>query len=110
MTNVIKTRILPLPSKADDEQIWVERLLSVASRLDDAAFSGLSKATGLLGYARYVPLYPVITLFTSRGSSPYRAFVAFCEDNNVSLAGLAWKALTSRVVSLTKMSSSSKRD
>ncbi|KAK1921574.1 armadillo-type protein [Papiliotrema laurentii] len=69
LTSTFKTKILPLPSKADDEQAWVDRLLLVASHLDDdAGMAGLARTTGLVGYAK--------------GSSPYRAFVMFCEENN----------------------------
>ena len=69
MTATIKQYILPLPGKTDDEQAWVDRLMLVATHLDDSAFKALEKMTGLRGYAR--------------GNSPYRAFIDFCEANNV---------------------------
>ena len=47
-----KTLILPLPSKPDDEQAWVDRLLLVASNLDEPAFKALERLTGLRGYAK----------------------------------------------------------
>ena len=69
ITAAFNKDILPLPEKADDEQAWVDRLLLVASRLDDPAFKALERLTGLIGY--------------SKGSSPFRAFIDFCEANNV---------------------------
>lgn len=47
-----KAKILPLPAKADDDQAWVERLLLVASHLDEATLNGLDRLTGLVGFAR----------------------------------------------------------
>jgi sister-chromatid-cohesion protein PDS5 len=47
-----KAKILPLPAKADDDQAWVERLLLVASHLDEAGLNGLDRLTGLVGFAR----------------------------------------------------------
>ena len=53
LTSTFKTKILPLPSKADDEQAWVDQLLLVASHLDDdAGMAGLARTTGLVGYAK----------------------------------------------------------
>ncbi|ORX33887.1 armadillo-type protein [Kockovaella imperatae] len=63
MTTAFKEHILPL-----GEDSWVDRLMLVATRLDDAAFKALEKMTGLRGYAK--------------GASPYRAFVDLCEANN----------------------------
>lgn len=48
----------------------MDRFLLVASHLDENSLKVLDKFTGLIGYAR--------------GHSPYRAFVEFCEENNVS--------------------------
>lgn len=55
MTAIFKSRILPLP-KADnvDEQAWTDRLLLVASHLDELAFRALERVTGLKGFARCV--------------------------------------------------------
>ncbi|KAK4687777.1 sister chromatid cohesion protein PDS5, partial [Tremellales sp. Uapishka_1] len=68
IASTLRNTILPLPAKADDEQAWVDRLLLVASSLDDHAMKGLDRLTGLKGY--------------SRGSSPFQAFIKFCEENN----------------------------
>ena len=72
ISHIFKTVILPLPEyKAEiDTQAWVDRLLLVSSHLNIPAFGALKRLTGLAGYAR--------------GGSPYRAFVDFCEANNVS--------------------------
>lgn len=71
ITHIFKSTILPLPNVKDvDEQAWTDRLLLVASHLDETSFKALEKLTGLPGYAK--------------GLSPYRAFVDFCEANNVS--------------------------
>jgi len=72
IAHIFKTVILPLPEyKADiDVQSWVDRLLLVSSHLNTPAFGALKRLTGLMGFAR--------------GGSPYRAFVDFCEANNVS--------------------------
>lgn len=70
VNSAFKNTILPLPAKPDDEQAWVDRFLLVASSLDEGSFIALDMFTGLKGYAS--------------GHSPYRAFVQFCEDYNVS--------------------------
>ena len=49
---VVKDSILPLPSQGDDNQAWIDRLLSVASHLDENAFKALEMVTGLRGYAK----------------------------------------------------------
>ena len=54
ITSIFKGHILPLPSQTDEEQAWVDRLLLVASGLDEAAFIGLERTTGLVGFAMYV--------------------------------------------------------
>jgi len=73
ISHIFKTVILPLPEqKAEiDVQAWVDRLLLVSSHLNTPAFGALKRLTGLIGFAR--------------GGSPYRAFVDFCEANNVSI-------------------------
>ncbi|BEI99615.1 hypothetical protein CcaverHIS631_0406580 [Cutaneotrichosporon cavernicola] len=63
-----KNVILPLPSKPDDEQVWVDRFLLVAAHLDESALAGLERLTGLKGYAK--------------GSSPYSAFADACDEFN----------------------------
>ncbi|WWC86884.1 uncharacterized protein L201_001763 [Kwoniella dendrophila CBS 6074] len=68
LTSVFKSAILPLPQNAEDEQAWVDRLLSVTSRLNEDALMALRKATGLVDYAK--------------GNSPFMAFVQTCEDYN----------------------------
>lgn len=68
ITVAFKTKILPLPSKPDDEQAWVDRFLQVSSRLNDKALRALDYLTGLPGY--------------SRGHAPWGAFVDVCEDSN----------------------------
>lgn len=72
IAHIFKTVILPLPEQRAeiDVQAWVDRLLLVSSHLNTPAFGALKKLTGLIGFAR--------------GGSPYRAFVDFCEANNVS--------------------------
>ena len=71
ITHIFKSLILPLPDIKDiDEQAWTDRLLLVASHLDETSFKALEKLTGLPGFAR--------------GAAPYRAFIDFCEANNVS--------------------------
>lgn len=52
MSSVIKNVILPLPSKGEDELVWVDRLLLVATHLDEVAFKALERLTGLRGFAR----------------------------------------------------------
>nr|XP_018265446.1 uncharacterized protein I303_01812 [Kwoniella dejecticola CBS 10117]OBR87604.1 hypothetical protein I303_01812 [Kwoniella dejecticola CBS 10117] len=68
LISVIKSSILPLPKETDDEQAWVDRLLSVTSRLNDDAFAALRKIIGLADYAK--------------GNSPFMAFIHFCEEYN----------------------------
>lgn len=53
MATTFKSLILPLP-KADsiDEQAWTDRLLLVASGLDEPGFRALERLTGLRGYAK----------------------------------------------------------
>lgn len=53
MATTFKSLILPLP-KADhiDEQAWMDRLLLVASKLDEPAFKALERLTGLRGYSK----------------------------------------------------------
>ncbi|WVQ98079.1 hypothetical protein IAU59_005201 [Kwoniella sp. CBS 9459] len=73
LTAIFKTTILPLPKEGDDEQAWVDRLLLVASKLDDQAFNALRGITGL-------PIF-------ARGQSPFMAFASFCEAYNGGLVG-----------------------
>ncbi|ORY30387.1 armadillo-type protein [Naematelia encephala] len=83
VTSTIKSQILPLPTKPDDEDAWVDRLLLVAVHVDDVGFKALERLTGLNGYAK--------------GSSPYRAFVQFCEDNNGGVIDGDEKAVRARL-------------
>lgn len=70
MTSVFKNSILPLPAvDAIDEQAWVDRLLLVCTHLDEGGLKALERLTGLKGYRQ--------------GNAPYKAFIQFCEDNNV---------------------------
>ncbi|WVF69779.1 hypothetical protein IAT40_004558 [Kwoniella sp. CBS 6097] len=73
LTTVFKSTILPLPKEGDDEQAWVDRLLLVASKLDDQAFLALRSITGL-------PIF-------AKGQSPFMAFVSCCEAYNGGLIG-----------------------
>lgn len=82
--------ILPLPTKPDDEQAWVDRFLLVASHLDDGALLCLDRLTGLKGYAK--------------GSSPYFAFAVGCDEYNVSLSRRIGK-LTNRAASWRRTAS-----
>jgi hypothetical protein len=72
ITHIFKTVILPLPENKSevDAHTWVDRLLLVSTHLSAPAFNALKRLAGLTGY--------------SKGGSPYRAFVEFCEVNNVS--------------------------
>ncbi|RSH92189.1 hypothetical protein EHS25_008604 [Saitozyma podzolica] len=69
MTSIFKNQIIPLPKPdAVDEQALVDRLMLVATYLDEPAYKALERLTGLKGY--------------SKGSSPYRAFISCCEEHN----------------------------
>lgn len=71
MTSVFKNLILPLPaSDAIDEQAWVDRLLLVCSHLDEGGIRAIERLSGLKGFRK--------------GNAPYKAYVLFCEENNVS--------------------------
>lgn len=71
MTSVFKTLILPLPAAdAIDDQAWMDRLLLVCVHLDEGGMRALERLSGLKGFRS--------------GNVPYRAFVNFCEENNVS--------------------------
>lgn len=91
MTALLRNVVLPLPQKADDETEWVNRLLLVASHIDESAMNTLLGNTNLLGFARCVKqtVRGIKLRQLSRGSYPYRAFVATCEENNVSLNGVS---------------------
>jgi len=52
MSVTVKSAILPLPSKPDEEQAWVDRLLLVAANIDEPAWKALDVLTGLRGYAK----------------------------------------------------------
>ena len=51
IASTFKNLIIPLPSSADDEQGWVERLLMVTSRLDATNLKTFERITGLQGFA-----------------------------------------------------------
>ncbi len=44
----LSTYIVPLPSRAEDEKSWVDRLVVVAQNMDDAAFTALMKHSNLM--------------------------------------------------------------
>ncbi|WWD07643.1 hypothetical protein V865_005744 [Kwoniella europaea PYCC6329] len=68
LASIFKNSILPLPTDANDEQAWVDRLIFVTSRLNDDALLGLKIITGLPEFAQ--------------GNLPFKAFVQACEDYN----------------------------
>lgn len=94
INTAFKNIILPLPSKPDDEQAWVDRFLLVATHLDDNALMCLDRVTGLKGYAK--------------GSSPYFAFADGCDEYNVSFVWCDWK-LTCRAASRRRRTPMSSR-
>lgn len=53
MTSIFKNQIIPLPKPdAVDEQALVDRLMLVATYLEEPAYKALERLTGLKGYSR----------------------------------------------------------
>jgi hypothetical protein len=53
MTSIFKNQIIPLPKPdAVDEQALVDRLMLVATYLDEPAYKALERLTGLKGYSK----------------------------------------------------------
>lgn len=85
MASTFKSLILPLPKADDiDEQAWTDRLLLVASGLDEPGFRALERLTGLRGYAKWAALaWGLKCADSRRGQYPFKALIRFCEENNV---------------------------
>jgi hypothetical protein len=52
MSAIIRSDILPLPAKGDDEEAWVDRLILVATYCNEDALKSLDVLTGLKGYQK----------------------------------------------------------